>query len=80
MSINIYIIIIIFLYSRNNNNNNNNLYRGLVGISNIGNTCFMASSLQCLSNIYSLTLYFLRRQYMNHINTKVYYLYIYLYI
>lgn len=32
---------------------------GLCGLSNLGNTCFMNSGLQCLSNIPELTKYFL---------------------
>jgi hypothetical protein len=32
---------------------------GVCGLSNLGNTCYMASSLQCLSNTYELSNYFL---------------------
>lgn len=43
---------------------------GLVGLSNLGNTCFMNTSLQCLSNCYELTKYFLTKTYLKHINVK----------
>lgn len=41
---------------------------GLVGFYNLGNTCFMNSALQCLSNTAPLTLYFLESQWRQHLN------------
>lgn len=41
---------------------------GLSGLSNLGNTCFMNSALQCMSNTTELTKYFLYGMYKNEIN------------
>ena len=43
---------------------------GICGLRNIGNTCFMNSGLQCLSNIRELTEYFLSNLYKGEINVE----------
>jgi ubiquitin carboxyl-terminal hydrolase 4/11/15 len=41
---------------------------GVCGLSNLGNTCFMNSGLQCLSNTMVLTDYFLSNRFFSEIN------------
>ncbi|GMR47534.1 hypothetical protein PMAYCL1PPCAC_17729 [Pristionchus mayeri] len=44
--------------------------RGVCGLSNLGNTCFMASAVQCLSNVPEITEYFLTDQYLTDLNVS----------
>ena len=43
--------------------------KGMVGLNNLGNTCYINSTLQCLSNTFDLTKYFLLQYFRNDINT-----------
>ena len=41
---------------------------GLCGLNNLGNTCFMNSAIQCMSNVPLLTEYFVTNKYKSEIN------------
>jgi len=44
------------------------IFRGLTGLNNLENTCFMNAALQCLSSVLPLTKYFLSHEYERDIN------------
>ena len=47
-----------------------NSNHGVCGSINLGNTCFMNSSIACLSNCIDLTIFFLSKDYLNYINNS----------
>ena len=47
-----------------------NCNKGITGIKNMGNRCYLNTAIQCLSNCWELTNYFLRNEYKKDINKK----------
>ncbi|KAF1961868.1 UCH-domain-containing protein [Byssothecium circinans] len=47
----------------------NGRVRGTTGLTNLGNTCYMNSALQCIRSVEELAIYFLSTKYKREINT-----------
>ena len=49
------------IFKNKQNYSQSNSLLGLVGIKNLGNTCYMNAGVQCLSNFYEFSNYFLKK-------------------
>lgn len=61
---------VVYDSSYSNNGYRSSFTPGLCGLNNLGNTCFMNSAIQCLSNVPSLTEYMLSGQWKEELNCE----------
>ena len=47
-----------------------NIDKGIIGLQNRGNTCYLNAAVKCLSNIPPLTEYFLSNSYIIDLNNR----------